>query len=247
MQNKIELPSEGLDIETLMEALFYRDEFLSIASHELRTPLTTIKLQTQMFKRNSKKENVEIYAKETVDRMVDQIDLQASRMMKLIEDMLDISRIRSGQLTMTKSLFNLTELVSETLVKHPEPTVVNFKIKENIFLFGDRDRVEQVLRNLLDNAYRYGKGLPVEVLLSKKRHKITLAITDHGQGISDEDQERIFHRFQRAIPASQVSGLGLGLYIAREIVEAHGGKIHVQSELGKGSTFSIDFKEQELV
>ena len=247
MQNKIELPSEGLDIETLMEALFYRDEFLSIASHELKTPLTIIKLQTQVFKRNSKKEHTNVYSKETVDRIVDQIDLQASRMMKLIEDMLDISRIRSGQLTMTKSLFGLTDLVREVSGQHHEPSVITLKIEENIYLFGDRDRIAQVLNNLLENAYRYGKGLPVEISLSKKRHKITLAVTDHGQGISAEDQERIFHRFQRAIPASQVSGLGLGLYITREIVQAHGGKIHVKSELEKGSTFSIDFKEEEQV
>lgn len=244
--NKMELPPEGLDIETLMEALFYRDEFLSIASHELKTPLTSIKLQAQVFKRNAKKENSKVYAKENIDRMVDQIEMQTTRMMKLIEDMLDISRIRSGQFTITKSFFNLTELVWDITQQHPDVGLIKFNLEEDIYLQGDSDRIAQVLLILLDNASRYGRRLPIDVTLCRKKSKIYLSVTDHGEGIAKEDQKRIFHRFQRAIPATQVSGLGLGLYIAREIVEAHAGKITVKSELDKGTTFCIDFKREEL-
>ena len=229
-----------------MEALFYRDEFLSIASHELKTPLTSIKLQTQVFKRNTTKDALKAYSKENVDRMIHQIEMQTNRMMKLIEDMLDISRIRSGQLTITKSHFNLTELVWDISQQHPDAELLRFNLEEEINFVGDQDRIAQVLMILLNNAARYGKGLPVDVALFQKKSKIFLTVTDQGEGIAQEDQRRIFHRFQRAIPASQVSGLGLGLYIAREIIEAHKGKISVKSEPDKGSIFTIEFKREEL-
>lgn len=243
LRSKNDLPSEGLNIETLMEALFYRDEFLSIASHELKTPLTSIKLQAQVFKRNTKN-NSEAYAKEKVDRLVEQIDAQSTRLMKLIDDMLDISRIRSGQLKMTKSQFNLSEAVIEMAQKNSVPHL-KLLVEPEIHFYGDRDRMSQVVAKLLDNAVKYGNGLPIEIKLAKKKTKITLSVKDFGQGISAEDQSKIFHRFQRGIAASEVSGLGLGLYIAKEITEAHGGKISVKSELTMGSTFSVDFKRQE--
>jgi signal transduction histidine kinase len=237
---KNDLPSEGLNIETLMEALFYRDEFMSIASHELKTPLTSIKLQAQVFKRQTRIDSG-AYAKDKVDRMVEQIDAQASRLMKLVNDMLDISRIRSGQLRMTKENFNLSEAITETAFKYNQSSI-ELAIEGDITFFGDQERIAGVLSKLLDNALKYGKSLPIQVKLLKKKNKITLSVKDHGEGISEEDQKRIFHRFQRAVAASEVSGLGLGLYIAREITEAHGGKISVKSELGAGSTFSVEFK-----
>lgn len=238
---KPELPPEGLTIETLMEALFYRDEFLSIASHELKTPLTSLKLQAQVFKRNAKKENTQVYSKEKVDRLVEQFDSQTSRLVKLVEDMLDISRIRSGKLVMTKSGFNLSELMKEVLSEYNLP----WESTKEVNYMGDRERIAQVMRTLLNNAARYGKGLPFTVKLSLRKNKIMISVTDQGQGISEEDQKRIFHRFQRAVPASEVSGLGLGLYIAREIIEAHGGKISVKSKLHQGSTFTVTLNQEE--
>ena len=240
LRYKNELPSEGLDIETLMEALFYRDEFLSIASHELKTPLTSIKLQAQVFKRHSKTQG-DTYAKEKVDRMVEQIDAQTTRLMKLVNDMLDISRIRSGQLRMIKENFDLSEAIYEVALKYNQSSI-ELEIENKIEFFGDKERLCGVLTKLLDNALKYGKGQPIQVKLMKKKNKITLSVKDHGQGITTEDQVRIFHRFQRAVAASEVSGLGLGLYIAREITEAHGGKISVKSEYGVGSVFNVDFK-----
>lgn len=245
LRSKNDLPSEGLNIETLMEALFYRDEFLSIASHELKTPLTSIKLQAQVFKRHTKN-NSEAYSKEKVDRMVEQIDAQSTRLMKLVDDMLDISRIRSGQLRMIKANFNLSHTVMEQILKHSLPQV-KMQVEPDIHFFGDRDRMSQLFSKLLDNAIKYGLGNPIEIKLFKKKNKITLSVKDHGQGISDEDQEKIFHRFQRAIAASEVSGLGLGLYIAKEIAQSHGGKILVKSELGKGSTFFVSLKHEEIL
>lgn len=246
ISNKTVRPTEGFDLESLMETLFYRDEFLSIASHELKTPLTTIKLHAQMFKRTVEKENDKAYTKENVDRLVEQIDAQSSRMVRLVNDMLDITRIRSGQLIMTKKQFNLSDLVNEMLGRFNQ-NEISFKIDSNVFIFGDCERIEQVIFKLLNNAAKYGRGQPIEVKLVKMKSKISFSIRDQGLGISEEDQKRIFHRFQRAVAASEVSGLGLGLYIAREIVEAHNGKIKVKSLTGQGSTFTVDLKREELV
>ncbi len=161
LPNKSELPSEGLTIESLMEALLYRDEFLSIASHELRTPITTLKLHSQVFKRNHRKET-ETYSKEKVDRLLDQIDSQTNRLMSLINDMLDISRIRAGKLVMTKETFNLTQLLKEVASEYK----LDVDLPKEVEYFGDEQRIAQVLRTLLNNAARYGKGLPFEVKLA---------------------------------------------------------------------------------
>jgi len=234
VSNKMNLPLDGLNLESLMETLFYREEFLSIASHELKTPLTSIKLHTQVFKRNSS------YSKEKVDRLVDQIDAQSTRLIKIIDGMLDISRIRTGQLVMTKNKFNLSEVVKELLPAH-----ISSEIEANIFINGDRERIIQVMSVILNNAARYGRDLPIRVSLVQRKTKITFSVQDQGYGISPEDQKRIFQRFQRAVPASEVSGIGLGLFIAKEIVEAHNGKITVKSEIGQGSTFKVNFKREE--
>ncbi len=240
VSNKMNLPLDGLNLESLMETLFYREEFLSIASHELKTPLTSIKLQTQVFKRNSKKEKNTSYSKEKVDRLVDQIDIQSTRLIKIIDDMLDISRIRTGQLVMTKTKFNLSEVVEELL-----PAQISSKIESKIFINGDRERIIQAISVILNNAARYGRGLPIRVRLVQRKTKIIFSVQDQGYGISPEDQKRIFQRFQRAVPASEVSGIGLGLFIANEIVESHNGKIIVKSEIGQGSTFKVNFKREE--
>ena len=242
MQKKNTFPVEGFNLESLMESLFYKDEFLSIASHELKTPLTAMKLQAQVFKRRAGKEDHSIaYSKEKVDLLIEQIDIHATRMVNLINDMLDISRIRSGQLVMTKNHFNLSDLLNDVSVRFNQHGVTS-EIYPNILFYGDRERIEQVFSKLLNNALKYGKSLPIFVKLERKKSKISFSIQDQGQGISPEDQKRIFYRFQRAVAASEVSGMGLGLYIAKEIVEAHNGKIIIKSTLGKGSTFNVEFK-----
>ena len=241
--------AEGLNLESLMEALFYRDEFLTLASHELKTPLTAMRLHAQVFQRNSTKHPVDSYSKEKVDHLVNQIDVQTSRLIKLVEKMLDITRIRSGQLKMTKTNFNLSELLHKIIqeLNHKELNRISFKIGPDIMFFGDRERIAQVFQKLINNASRYGNDLPIEVKLVNKKTKISFAVKDKGLGISQEDQKRILYRFQRAVPASELSGLGLGLFIAREIVEAHNGKISLKSELAQGSTFKVDFKHGEIV
>jgi PAS domain S-box-containing protein len=241
----IDITSKKEAEETLQEALFYRDEFLSIASHELKTPLTSLKLQSQVFKRMLSKNDPEVFERDRVERLIEQVDRQVTRLVRLVDDMLDISRIRTGMLSISKEDVRLEELVKEVAERiRPQyaEAQVEGPIIDSLVPFSmacDRLRLEQVLSNLLNNALRYGEKKPVHVQMVTVPQGIEILVKDQGIGISEENIEKIFSRFQRAVPASEVSGLGLGLYIAKQIVEAHHGKITVESELGKGSTFKL--------
>lgn len=237
---------EGFTIESLMEALFYRDEFLAIASHELKTPLTALRLHTQVFQRQQRRGGK--YEPEKVERLVEEVDRQTQKLSKLVNDMLDISRIRSGKLVMVKETLSLSLLVHDCIEKSQEffqMGQLTSMIEGDVWFFGDRSRLDQLVSNLLNNAARYGDGKPVEIKLQKRKAKILLTVSDHGRGIPVEDHKRIFYRFQRGVPASEISGLGLGLYIAKEIVTAHGGKISLKSEVNVGSIFKVEFTVEE--
>ena len=246
-RKKTALPSEGLNLLNLMETLFYRDEFLSIASHELKTPLTALKLQAQVFKRNAMKEKDLYYSKEKVNQLIDQMETQATRLSKLVDEMLDVSRIRSGLFVLNKTHFNLSQQLFniQNQLSSSELGQISFTITPDLFINGDPDRLAQVFHHLIQNALKYGDSGPIEVCLHQKRKKILFTVKDSGRGISVENQSKIFNRFQRAVAASEISGLGLGLYIVKEIVESHSGSITIKSELGVGSLFTISLKDQE--
>jgi PAS domain S-box-containing protein len=232
--------------ETLREALFYRDEFLSIASHELKTPLTSLKLQCQIFKRVVKRDGEEGYSKERVDRLVEQSDQHVNRLVRLVDDMLDISRIRTGKLSFTFEKAEICQLVDSVIERMKPQFDSSYSGRPVIFrcdrgeLKVDRMRIEQVICNLLNNALKYGRGLPIEVKIERCEDVFRISIKDNGIGILPKNHGKIFSRFQRAIPASEVSGLGLGLYIAQQIVDGHNGRIHLVSDLDQGSTFIVE-------
>jgi len=162
-----------------------------------------------------------------------------------VEDMLDIARIRTGRLVIEPGRVDavaLTREVLERLSPHlaEAGTPATLEAPEQLEAEWDRFRIEQVLTNLLTNAMRYGDGKPVAVTLLSQGERVLLSVRDQGLGIAKESHERIFNRFERAISANDVSGLGLGLFICRQLVEAHGGHIWVESEgLGQGSTFFV--------
>lgn len=228
----------------LEEALISRDQFLSIASHELKTPLTSLKLQAQLTLRS-----LELNRPITLERqisMANQTSDLVGRLTRLIDDMLDVSRIRTGKLKLDKSEHDLGDIVREVVFRMsilfeaagiPVPSI---KVKDQLIGEWDRFRLEQVIGNLLTNAIRYGRGSPVRITLARDDAKAILSVKDEGYGIGEEDLTRIFGRFERAINSAEVSGLGLGLFISKEIVESHGGKIWVESERGKGSTFYVE-------
>jgi len=228
----------------LNDAVRARDEFLSIASHELNTPLTTLKLQLEMRLRRLAANDFARFTPESLTRMLLADRRQVDRVSHLIEDMLDISRISAGQLRLQRESFDLAELVREVVDRLAENIAEmggDFGVALEPPIVGewDRFRIDQAITNLVTNALKYGEKRPIVVTAAVRGNEALLEVEDHGIGISREDLPRIFQRFERAIGASTVSGLGLGLYICKHIVEAHGGRIGVESEAGKGSRFSV--------
>jgi PAS domain S-box-containing protein len=231
--------------DELLAAIQARDEFLSIASHELKSPLTSIKLQTQMTRRNLQtRGEAEALAPDKMRRLVEQTDKSVERLGRLVDDMLDISRIATGRLTLNPVSFNLCHSVVE-VADRLSPLLAQARCKldveacEDIQVYLDQFRIEQVLTNLLTNAARYGAGKPVHLRVNRLGDYVHIRVKDHGRGIEKKDQERIFNRFERAIAASEISGMGLGLHVVRHILEMHGGSVRVESEIGKGSEFLV--------
>jgi PAS domain S-box-containing protein len=239
--------TEQLNIqEDLKKIIQARDEFLSIASHELNTPLTTLKIQNQLLQRDISRSNPKAYVPERINTITDLTAKQLNRLQRLVDDMLDIARIRSGKLTIKKEKIYLCEFVKEVMDKlksqfievgFPEPEFHCDGLSEG---YWDKLRLEQVVSNLLTNALRYGNKRLVQVFIESSETISKIIVKDHGIGIDPESQKRIFNRFERAVDKNEVSGLGLGLFISQQIVSAHGGRIWVESALNQGSRFIVE-------
>lgn len=230
----------------LQEALNVRNLFFSVASHELKTPLTSIRLQAQLTKRKFARGDPAACAPDTVRKVLDLFDRQSARLNQLVDDMLDVSRMNADWTLRLESV-SLGTVIRDCLRRF----TLNGYSTENIFLFNpemqvicecDRLRIEQVVTNLLSNARKYGAGKPVEIRLGCREDMKTafISVHDHGIGISKADQERIFLEYERVQPVEQSSGLGLGLFIVKQIVDRHRGIIRVTSALGQGSIFEIE-------
>lgn len=231
--------------EAAQKAINARDEFMSIASHELKTPLTSLKLQAQIRSRDLKKGDMRRFATDRLPKLIADDDKQINRLIRLVDDMLDVSRIRSGKLSLRPDEFDLCEMVRDVLSRFAdqiEAKGCKVFFNSECITAGtwDRFRIEQVFINLLTNALKYGAGKPIEVRVANVNGRAQIAVSDYGIGIAKDDQDRIFGQFERAVSVNSISGLGIGLYISKKIVEAHGGSIRVESELGKGSTFIVD-------
>lgn len=235
--------------EASQEALRIRNEFISIASHELKTPLTSIKLQTQLTQIAAAKGDPLAYSPERMKKFVSQIDKQANRLTNLIEDMLDVSKISLGKLTLDKESCSLNRLIQESLESLSDlisqsGNQIILQLEDDINANVDHFRIEQVIINLLTNAIKYGEGKPITIALLKNGQNISLSVADQGMGIAQEHQERIFDRFERAVTAKNISGLGLGLYITKQIVQAHDGNILVRSSPNEGACFIVNLPSQ---
>lgn len=228
----------------LKEALRARDEFLSIASHELRTPLTSLKIQLQMASRGYKKSNTTSVSNERMERVFNVSLKQVERLSSLIDDLLDVSRIQSGKLTNRFEPTQIRHLITELLERFSEQShlanaPLEFFSDDNPTVNCDPFRIDQVLSNLISNAIKYAPENPIKVYLTQDARGVTVKVQDFGMGIALDKIDLIFNRFERVSEESNISGLGLGLYITKSIVESHGGNIVVESELNKGSTFSV--------
>ncbi|HEX6289580.1 MAG TPA: ATP-binding protein [Herpetosiphonaceae bacterium] len=226
------------------EAIMTRDEFLSIASHELKTPLTSLQLQVQTLLRTIKKGG---YGRLSPERLVQKLELadqQTERLAALINELLDVARIRSGRIDMQLEEIDLALIIRDVVLRSEEQLAqVGCQVQiigdRQACVYGDRSRLEQVVTNLLSNAMKYGSGKPIEITVTSDADNVHLAVRDEGIGIAPEHLERIFVRFERAVSSDNFGGLGLGLYIVRQIVESLDGTIRVASEPGSGSTFTV--------
>lgn len=229
------------DITELYRLERQKDEFLSIASHELKTPLTTLKLLTQLtHKRLVKAGALEADQTRRMERAI-------GRMERLVNDLLDVSRIDSGRLALRRERFDLAtlcrEVAAEQMAATERPIDLNLP-DAAVDVEADPDRIGQVLTNLISNALKYSaERSAVTLRLAVVDNTVTVSIHDAGAGIPPEDLPHLFERFYR-VPGVQVQsgsgvGLGLGLYISKEIVERHGGRMWVESAVGEGSTFSF--------
>lgn len=232
--------------EAAQRAVQVREDFISIASHELRTPLTPLRSQLEMLRIFLDTGEIKAGAfGERLLRLVADSDGQVCRLAALVEDMLNVSRMKTGRFTVNKESLDLSELVRGVLSRFESELALakctlNAEIEDGVFAYLDRIKTEQVLNNLLNNACKYAPGRPVEVKLHTRGESALITVQDHGDGIAEEQQARIFERFERGGSSAQVGGLGLGLFIAREIVSVQGGKLKLVSRPGMGACFEVE-------
>ncbi|MDD0974133.1 hybrid sensor histidine kinase/response regulator [Pseudomonas fontis] len=228
----------------LEHAVRMRDDFMSIVSHEVRTPLNGLILETQLRKLHLARDNADAFTLDKMRAMVERDERQINSLIRLIEDMLDVSRIRTGKLSIRPSQFDLSQLVTglvENFAAQARAADCNLELEINAPVVGvwDEFRIEQVIANLLTNALRYGSKRPVQVRVQEADGMACVEVRDHGIGISEANQQRIFQQFERVSSSQSTAGLGLGLYISEQIVLAHGGSIRVNSAEGQGATFVV--------
>lgn len=229
----------------LKRAVQMRDEFLSIASHELKTPLTPLQLQVQSLIRIAERDPSAL----TAER-VRQMDRQVHRLARLVDDLLDISRVAVRKLDLHLEEMDLATLVREVVRQYRDEATrkgchLSLEAPESLIGLGDPARIEQVLVNLLSNAIKYGPGEPIEVTLELRGGRAHLVIQDRGIGIAEEDLERIFDRYERAVSDRHYGGFGLGLWIVKELVTSMGGTVAVSGKPGEGARFEVELPIEE--
>lgn len=225
-------------------AIQLRDDFISIASHELRTPITSLNLQLEVLTNIVEELPQDLESAKLMHKFFGNTKTQLKRLTRLVDDMLDISRISTGKLSLNLKNVYMNQLILDLLDRFKDQLLTQnvetkFFHEEDVTLVCDPERMDQVITNFMTNAIRYGGKTPIHVHLEHCENFVTIKVKDHGRGISKNDQERIFKRFERAHTEDDVNGLGLGLYINQQIIEEHKGKILLESEPGKGSTFIV--------
>lgn len=227
-------------MDRLREADQQKQDYLFIASHDLRSPLTSLRLQSELLARRLRQLPG---ADERALRHVASIERQTHRLEELLATLLDISRIDGGTLTLDRVPIDLAELAREVVERlRPEAERVGAELQLRASPARgtwDRLRLDQVLTNLVSNAIKYGEKRPVEIEVGPAQGGAQLRVRDHGIGIPASSRERLFERFARGDNAAAFGGLGLGLWLTRKLIEAHGGRIAVDSAQGQGSTFTV--------
>jgi signal transduction histidine kinase len=225
------------------EALRARGEFLTVASHELNTPITSLTLALQSLRRAAPSGRP--LDPRAMDKLLDLSLRQGTRLTRLINDLLDVSRIDAGRLQLDLAAVELRALGREVVERFEADLTrsrCSVSLSDGAPVVGrwDRSRLDRVVTNLLSNAIKFGAGQPIELCVSAELGVARLEVQDHGIGIDPDQCARIFGRFERAVSERNYGGLGLGLYISRRIVEDHGGSIHCESQPGNGARFTVE-------
>jgi PAS domain S-box-containing protein len=232
--------------EQAEEALHLRDEFLSVASHELKTPLTPLQLGIESALRRVASEPG---GGDSVRSKLEVAVRQVRRLTRLVETLLDVTRIANDGLRLDLEELDLAELVRDMVARFSEQLAAaecrtTIEAPEPVVGRWDRLRVEAIVSNLISNACKYAAGHPIDIKVHARGLIAELVVRDHGMGIAPEHQAHIFERFGRAVSARNYGGLGLGLYIVREVVQAHGGQIRLASTTGQGATFTVELPRE---
>ncbi|MES2527240.1 MAG: GAF domain-containing sensor histidine kinase [Bdellovibrionota bacterium] len=219
-----------------------REEFIRIASHELKNPLSAMKLQTQVV---HKKISAGKFSAEDNVKYLASVERQTRRLELMIDDMSDTARLATGKLSLHRKEMNLNHLIENTIYLLNETVAkagneVKFVATEEFTGIWDGSRIEQVMTNLINNATKYASGTVIDISLKRKNEMAVIVIKDHGPGITQENQKIIFNKYGRATDTKYIHGLGLGLFISRQIAEQHGGSLNLESEMGHGSVFTME-------
>ncbi len=220
------------------EATRVRDDFVSAASHELRTPIAALRLQLEILRRTTTPGGANPALHERLGKANRQVD----RLVELVEHLLDVSRLNAGRLRLELEEVDLQAVVRDVLERFSDqPAARTLSVTAEGAVHGrwDRLKLDQVVTNLVSNAVKYGEGKPIELSLAVTENTARLKVKDQGIGISEEDQQRLFQQFERAVSIRQFSGFGLGLWITRQLIVAHGGHIAVRSAPQQGSEFTV--------
>lgn len=229
----------------MKEEIKLRDEFLSIASHELKTPLTSMLLKIQLVLHNIRNVSLAQFSVVQLLKMLETAEHQTKRLSRMINDLLNVSLITTHKMNLEPADENITEIVKNVVGEFSEKLEkggysVTLKAEEEVSGWVDKLRIEQVFTNLISNAIKYGNGKPIEVIIAKKNGKAKITVKDQGIGIPENQRGKIFELFERSAPNVGYKGLGVGLFIANQIIAAHGGTIKVESKEKRGTTFTVE-------
>jgi signal transduction histidine kinase len=226
----------------LQEAICARDDFLAMASHELKTPLTPAVASVHLIRALATHGQL---SPEAIEPYIDMADTALGRLQRLVNDLLEVAQLPRGGLKLERTRVDLAQVVDEVLAQQLGMRAdgvadVTVEVRRPASGHWDEARIRRVVTHLVGNAIKHGRGSPVQVTLDVVEGAACLRVQDHGPGIRPEDQERIFERFQRAASSATIAGFGLGLWLVREIIEAHGGRVTTSStEDGAGATFEV--------
>jgi signal transduction histidine kinase len=228
----------------LQESLRLRDEFLAIASHELKTPLTPLRLHLDAVMRSARGEGKELSPERLMSKM-EGIERQVGRLATLVDGLLNVARILNHRLQFEREDVDLAQVVRDVATRFAEDLeqtgcTLALDLPQQVVGCWDRLRLEEIAANLVSNAIKFGAARPIEIHLDTRDGRARLQVRDHGIGIAPADHARIFERFGRAVPTRHYGGFGLGLWLVRQLVEALGGDIAVDSQLGSGALFTVE-------